>query len=101
MRPRAPLRAGVIGVGRRGQRHCRIYANLRRAQLAGVYDTDAARAAKMAQLYDVPAFDRLDDLLDVVDVVSLAAPTAQHFTMGTRCLERRRHLLVEKPIAST
>ena len=33
-----PFRVEVIGLGRMGQQHCRVYSSLRRAQLAGVYD---------------------------------------------------------------
>jgi len=35
-----PIKVGVIGVGRMGQRHCRVYANLRRVQLAGLSDAN-------------------------------------------------------------
>ena len=41
---------GFIGVGRMGQRHCRVYANLRRTQLAGVYDINAKVAEQVKPL---------------------------------------------------
>jgi len=95
------LRAGVIGVGRMGQRHCRIYANLRQTRLAGVCDVDATRGRMVASEYDVPYFDRVDDLLDRVDAVTLATPTPQHYDLAMRCLEHGVHLLIEKPVTET
>ena len=52
------LRVGVVGLGRMGQRHCRVYSNLRRAQLAGVYDVSPQVAERTARQYDVPDFHR-------------------------------------------
>ena len=36
--PMKTVRIGVIGVGTMGQRHCRVYSNLRHARLVGVLD---------------------------------------------------------------
>ncbi len=95
------VRVGVIGAGRMGQRHCRIYSNLRRVHLAGVYDTDAGLAERIAAQYDAPFYSQLDDLLDNADAVSLTASTPAHHDVALRCLERGVHVLVEKPITET
>lgn len=96
-----PLKVGVIGVGRMGQRHCRVYANLRRAQLAGVCDANAQYGRQVAQQYDVPFYEDVDDLLANVDAVSLVTPTPQHFDLAMRCLALGKHVLIEKPITQT
>ncbi len=95
------VRVGVIGVGRMGQRHCRIYSNLRRVHLAGAYDADAGLTERIAAQYDAPSYNQLDDLLDNVDAVSLTAPTPLHYDIALHCLERGVHVLIEKPIAET
>jgi predicted dehydrogenase len=95
------LKVGVMGVGRMGQRHCRIYSNLRRVQLAGVCDVDRDTGAKAARQYEAPFYADLDELLDNVDAVSLATPTPAHFDLALHCLKRRRHVLIEKPITET
>jgi predicted dehydrogenase len=55
----------------------------------------------MAQQYDVPFYERVDDLLKHVDAVSLVVPTPLHFDLAMRCLAQGIHLLVEKPITET
>ncbi|MBI3243357.1 MAG: Gfo/Idh/MocA family oxidoreductase [Chloroflexi bacterium] len=95
------MKVGVIGVGRMGQRHCRVYSNLRRAQLAGVYDVNAKMAEQVAGQYEVPSFSDLNDLLKYVDAVSLTASTPFHCELAMKCLERGVHVLIEKPIAET
>lgn len=95
------LKVGVIGVGRMGQRHCRIYANLRGAQLAGVCDVDSQSAQAAAIQYEVPYYRTLDELLDHVDAVSLVTPTPAHFEQAMQCIDRGVHVLIEKPITET
>ncbi|MBL8056224.1 MAG: Gfo/Idh/MocA family oxidoreductase [Anaerolineales bacterium] len=97
----AGIKVGVIGVGRMGQRHCRVYANLRGAQLMGVTDANPELGRKVAQQYDVPYFAKLEDLLAKVDAVSLVTPTPFHADLARRCLDYGVHVLVEKPIAAT
>lgn len=95
------VKVGVIGVGRMGQRHCRVYANLRGAQLAGVADANPELGRHVAQQYEVPYYADMEALLDTVDAVSLVTPTPAHFDLARRCLERGVHVLVEKPITAT
>jgi len=84
-----------------GQRHCRVYSNMRHARLVGIVETDALVGNQMADLYEVKLFDHVDGLLDHVDAVSLAVPTPLHFDLTLRCLSRGVHVLVEKPITET
>jgi virulence factor len=95
------VRVGVIGVGRMGQRHCRIYATMRRAQLMGVCDVSTELGRKIARQYEASFYRQIDDLLDNVDAVSLATPTPLHYDLAMRCIEHGVHVLIEKPIAET
>lgn len=95
------VKIGVIGVGRMGRNHCRVYSNLRRAELVGVTDAMPEVGRQVAQQYDVPFYNQLDDLLDKVDAVSLVTPTPLHFDLAKRCIERGVHVLIEKPITET
>lgn len=95
------LKTAVIGVGRMGQHHCRIYSSLRQVHLVGIYDVDSQVASDISNRYDVPAFNQLDELLDQVDAVSIATPTPTHFDLVMRCLDCGIHVLVEKPLTDS
>jgi len=95
------LRTGVIGLGRMGQHHCRVYASQRESRLTGLFDIDSQITRELSLRYGVPAYQNLDDLLDQVDAVSIATPTPTHYDLVMRCLEHDVHVLVEKPVTET
>ena len=95
------IRVGVIGVGRMGKHHCRIYSNLRNVDFSGLYDVDKKAADEVSQKYDVPVFDSVAELLNEVDAVSITTPTLPHYDLAMRCLEQGIHVLLEKPITET
>jgi len=97
----AALRVGVIGTGALGYHHLRHLRTLDGAAVCGFHESDAARAAKVAQELGVPAAASLDALLDGVDAVSIAVPTPAHFAVARAALERGKHVLIEKPITTT
>jgi predicted dehydrogenase len=85
-----------------GSHHARVYAAMSGAcTLAGVYDPDAERAAKVAERWDAPAYDSLERLLADIDVVSVASPSSLHFEHTALALEHGLDVLVEKPLATT
>jgi predicted dehydrogenase len=90
------LNAAVIGVGKMGAQHARVYSELPGVTLAGVADADPERAASVADRYDTTANDR-DTLLSRVDVASVAVPTAYHYETAQECIDRGVDVLVEKP----
>jgi predicted dehydrogenase len=95
------VKIGVIGLGRMGQHHCRVYSNQKDAQLVGVYDIDPLRTKETSDRYEVHPAICLEDLLDQVDAVTIATPTPTHFNLARQCLERHIHVLLEKPITDT
>ncbi len=102
----ATIRVGVVGVGALGQHHARIYAELARARpaeiaFAGVHDVDAAKARSLADQHGGRVFGSVSDIAGNVDAVSVATPTRFHFDVASEFLRRGKHVLVEKPIAST
>lgn len=94
-------RIGVIGVGLMGERHCRVYANLRGVELVGVYDANSVRGREIADKYDVRTFDSPAALLHEVDGVTIATPTPVHFDLAMESIAAGAHTLIEKPMALT
>lgn len=95
------IKTGVIGLGRMGRHHCRIYASLRESQLIGICDINPKTANDLSAMYDVPVFQDIDDLLGEVDAVSIATPTPTHYDIVKRCIEHDVHVLVEKPVTES
>lgn len=92
---------GVVGVGRFGQHHARIYSELDNCELVGIYDINRTRGEEIAARYHTRHFPSLETLLDQVEAVSIVTPTATHHEVAEVPLKRGIHTLVEKPIAST
>jgi predicted dehydrogenase len=96
-----PVRIGVIGVGALGFHHARQLREIGDATLAGFFETNAERAAKVSGELGLRSFETVEQLLDAVDAVTVVVPTPAHFAVASKALERGKHVLVEKPIAAT
>ncbi len=94
------LKVGVVGVGRLGSQHARVYSELPTSELVAVADVDGRRARRIAKRYKVTAETDYRELYDVVDAVSIAVPTHLHHEVGKDFLEKGIHILLEKPITS-
>lgn len=97
----APLAVGVIGVGALGFHHARIYAAMPEVRLVGIFDARAERAADVARQLGTTAFATADALINECDAVSVVVPTPAHHDVGMAALARKRHVLMEKPLAAT
>lgn len=95
-----PLRCGVIGVGRMGRHHARVYAQLPEAELVGVVDTNAAARESIAEEWGGAALDSVDALIDAgLDAATIATPTIHHREAAEKLLAAGVACLVEKPLA--
>ncbi|HEX5438218.1 MAG TPA: Gfo/Idh/MocA family oxidoreductase [Gemmatimonadaceae bacterium] len=95
------LRVGVVGAGGLGYHHVRLLRDVDGVELAGFFDADAMRAERVASELSVRAFPTLEALLDASEALTIVVPTPAHHAVALAALERGRHLLIEKPIAST
>ncbi len=94
------LRCGVVGVGRMGQHHARVYANLPDCDLVGVVDANKDRRGVIADKFETTGMDSVEQLLAAgVDVVSVAVPTIYHQSATEPLLRAGVACLVEKPLA--
>jgi predicted dehydrogenase len=101
VQPSQPVRVGLLGAGRQGRNHARVFSTLRHADLVGIYDPDVQAACDVAARYETACFSELDALLDSVDAVSIATPTPFHHDLVRDCLARGLDVLVEKPFTTT
>ncbi|WP_399880351.1 Gfo/Idh/MocA family protein [Streptomyces sp. BBFR51] len=99
----APLGLGLVGCGGFGAFLLDAVADLPGLRPVAVADPDPGRAGALGERYGVPAPARLDDLLarEEVAVVAVTTPPAAHAAMATAALRAGRHVLCEKPLATT
>ncbi len=83
-----------------GANHVRVLSQMRDVSLVGVADVDRAALRKIHEEYDVPVYPSAEELLDQrLDAVTIAVPTSMHRAMALSAIDRKIHVLVEKPIA--
>lgn len=99
------LRVGVIGTGIMGADHARIlHREVPGAQVTMLADTDTARAQEVAEAIPTARVTASAHELiasDSVDAVLIASSDATHAEYVLACLEHRKPVLCEKPLAPT
>src|SRR6478735_10547372 len=98
------LRAAVVGAGYWGPNLARNFRASPDWDLAAVCDLDPDRAAKVVgDARGVDVETSLQRLLarDDLDAIAVATPANTHRDIAMAALESGRHVLVEKPLASS
>ncbi len=96
------LRIGVIGTGNIGTSHARSLAReVAGAQVAWLYDADAARANALADELGANVAPNVEQLVASSDAVVIASPDDLHAEQALLCLDAQRPTLCEKPLAPT
>ena len=91
----------VVGCGHIGKRHAEMIARNNEAELVGLIDIKEKSELGIDHL-SVPFFNSIDDFLDSgveADVFNIASPNGFHAEHALKCLEARKHVVVEKPMA--
>ncbi|MDD5669490.1 MAG: Gfo/Idh/MocA family oxidoreductase [Candidatus Omnitrophica bacterium] len=94
------INIAVIGAGRLGSIHARIYAELPHARLVGVCDIDQSKSRTAAEATNSRHFNDYRELFPLVQAVSIAVPTIKHFEVAREFLKRKIDVLVEKPFTT-
>ncbi len=97
----APVRVGVVGAGSLGYHHARLLRDVRGAMFRGFYEANSERAGTVSRELGIRAFPTLDALIADVDAVSIVVPTKAHHAVAMAAITAGKHLLIEKPIATT
>ena len=95
------LRTAVIGGGKMGRLHSRIYSQMDQVDLVALVDTDRQKAEALAGEYGGEVFTDVGAIVDKVDAVTVAVPTESHRAVVEQFLVRRIPVLVEKPLAGS
>lgn len=98
------IRIGIIGCGKIAQvRHIPEYAENLDAELVAFFSPNRTRAEEQARKYGGKVYDTAESLLadPEIDAVSICAANYAHAELTIKALEAGKHVLCEKPMATT
>jgi len=95
---------GLVGAGVFGARHAQAYGRHPSVDFVAVCDLDDERAKTVAAQYGARMHTtQLSDLLTNPEIaaISVATPDNAHRAVAIACAQAGKHVLVEKPLATT
>jgi predicted dehydrogenase len=94
---------GIVGAGIFGRRHAQAYAGHRDARLLAVCDLERGRAEALASQFGGTAYTDVVAMLrhPGLEAVSVVTPDQAHREVAVEVAAAGKHLLVEKPLATT
>jgi len=94
------LRTAVVGAGKMGAIHAKVYNQLPESDLVAVVDIDPGKAQRLADQYHCLATTNCADILNKVDAVTIATPTVTHLNLAKIFIKNKIAVLIEKPLAA-
>lgn len=98
------LKLAIVGAGVWGDTHAGIYTEHPGVEVLAVCDKNGDRAAAVAGKYGIEnTYTDVGDMLKSCkcDAVSIVTPDHLHTDIAVACAAAGRHMLIEKPIATT
>lgn len=98
------IRVGIIGAGDFGELHIATFKEFAGVEVTAVCDTDEERLREVSEKYKIPhRFTDYHELcaMDELDMVSVVTPEAKHLDPTLAALSSEKHVLLEKPIATS
>ncbi|MDW8234130.1 MAG: Gfo/Idh/MocA family oxidoreductase [Roseiflexaceae bacterium] len=97
------VRFGIIGAGVAGRYHAQAIAQTPGARLVAVCAGRPERAAMLAESFGAHVEPDVDALLarEDIDAICICTPSGQHAAQGIAAAQAGKHVLIEKPIATT
>ncbi len=99
-----PIGIAVVGYGYWGPNLVRNITERGEFRFAGLCERDPKRAREFSRRYPTSLVEAQFDALLVdrsVQAVSIATPPRTHYDLARRALEAGKHVMVEKPLATT
>jgi predicted dehydrogenase/Xaa-Pro aminopeptidase len=99
------LKFGVVGGGSAFNFHVNGVKDSKLLRFSAIYDANienARKIAKRSKEAQIEVFETLDAMLDSdIDAVLVMVPHAYHERIVVKCAEKGKHVLCEKPMATT
>ena len=95
------LKIGVLGAGHLGKIHLKVLAASSFYSLIGFYDPNPEVQALLFKSHGYKAFESPEKLIVACDVIDIVTSTLFHFDMAMLALNAKKHVFIEKPIATS
>jgi predicted dehydrogenase len=98
------VKLAIVGAGTWGTTHAGIFKEHPLAENLAICDANKAKAEAVAKQYGIPkVYTRVEDMLKETpcDAVSIVTPDHLHADIAIACANAGKHLLIEKPLATT
>jgi UDP-N-acetyl-2-amino-2-deoxyglucuronate dehydrogenase len=98
------IKFAVVGCGHIGKRHAEIIKQHSGGDLVALIDVQDNQVLNINQYADIPFYSSLESFLEQdidVDVINICTPNAYHGTQAIQCLDKGKHVVIEKPMALT
>jgi UDP-N-acetyl-2-amino-2-deoxyglucuronate dehydrogenase len=97
------IKFAVVGCGHIGKRHAEMIQRNPEASLVALIDVKPKENLNIGQ-FDVPFFNSIEEFLEseagnLAEVVNIATPNGYHSEQALKALEKKKHVVIEKPIA--
>lgn len=95
------IKFAVVGCGHIGKRHAEMVRRHEESELVALIDVKSKESLGIDS-FQVPYFSTLQEFFASgieADVINIATPNGFHASQSLECLENRKHIVVEKPIA--
>lgn len=95
------IKFAVVGCGHIGKRHAEMITRNEDSELVALIDIKEKSTLNIDS-YDVPFYKSLESYLETnpdVDVINIATPNGFHANQALKCLEAKKHIVLEKPMA--
>ncbi len=91
------LKIGVVGCGHWGKNLVRNFSDL--GVLQYVCDKNITHSQEIAKKYNVESKTIAELLKTDIDGVVIATPAEEHYIIAKDCLQKGKHVFVEKPLS--
>ncbi|HEX4006468.1 MAG TPA: Gfo/Idh/MocA family oxidoreductase [Acidobacteriaceae bacterium] len=97
-----PIRTAIVGTGFMGRVHLEALRRVEHVEVAAIVGRNPIAARQLGSAWDIPRLN-LDAVLadPSIAAVHLCTPNAAHFPMAKQALLAGKHVLCEKPLATS
>ena len=95
------IRTAVVGVGKMGAIHAKVYDQLPQSDLVAVVDIDKDKAQRLAKKCNCSPYIDCAGILGKVDAVTISSPTVCHMQLAKIFIENNIAVMIEKPLAAS